>query len=888
VSSTKDPKDTPGTKSSGKPADQGPVMQIPLLPLRDILVFPSTVVPLFVGRDKSIAALEQAMAGNKEILLAAQIKAKTNDPTSDDIYKIGTVSTILHLLRLPDGTVKVVVEGQRRAKIIDFLKTDEFFMVEATDLEEERTPSIESEALVRTVKTAFENYVRLNKRIPPELPLSLAQIDDESKLADQLVGHLANLKLQDKQRFLEETNPRVRLEELYGFIQSEIEVARVEKKIRARVKRQMEKTQKEYYLNEQMAAIQKELGERDDGRAEMQELENQIKKKQLSEEAREKVTKELRKLKMMSPMSAEATVVRNYIDTVLSLPWGEFTTEKRDIKFAEEVLDKDHYGLRKVKDRVLEYLSVRALSTGLKGPILCLVGPPGVGKTSLARSVATSTGRNFVRISLGGVRDEAEIRGHRRTYIGSMPGKIIMALKKAGSANPVVLLDEIDKLSQDFRGDPASALLEVLDPEQNHTFNDHYLDLDFDLSKCLFLATANSLHTVPKPLLDRMEVISLSGYTEEEKLAISQQYLVPKEIKENGLEKSHITFQPKALKEIISYYTREAGVRNLEREIGSVLRKVARKHLKKAAGGTEIDDTETGEIESIEPIEAAEERPVTSAEQKAVHNVEKPGHAPGETQAEQSPTLVITETITEKSIAKYLGPRRFRVGVQASSNEIGICTGLAWTEVGGDLLVTEVAILPGKGKLTITGKLGEVMQESAQAALSYVRSRASFLDLEPDFYQKIDIHIHVPEGAIPKDGPSAGLCMATALTSALTKRPVSKDVAMTGEITLRGRALPIGGLKEKILAAHRGGIKKVIIPKENEKDLHDIPKQILKDVEVIPVEHMDSVLMHALAWDQPREGEAPGKKGEPDKLFEKLRAIAEKTAANSPPANLAH
>ncbi len=863
-------------------------MQIPLLPLRDILVFPSTVVPLFVGRDKSIAALEQAMAGNKEILLAAQIKAKTNDPTSDDIYKIGTVSTILHLLRLPDGTVKVVVEGQRRAKIIDFLKTDEFFMVEATDLEEERTPSIESEALVRTVKTAFENYVRLNKRIPPELPLSLAQIDDESKLADQLVGHLANLKLQDKQRFLEETNPRVRLEELYGFIQSEIEVARVEKKIRARVKRQMEKTQKEYYLNEQMAAIQKELGERDDGRAEMQELENQIKKKQLSEEAREKVTKELRKLKMMSPMSAEATVVRNYIDTVLSLPWGEFTTEKRDIKFAEEVLDKDHYGLRKVKDRVLEYLSVRALSTGLKGPILCLVGPPGVGKTSLARSVATSTGRNFVRISLGGVRDEAEIRGHRRTYIGSMPGKIIMALKKAGSANPVVLLDEIDKLSQDFRGDPASALLEVLDPEQNHTFNDHYLDLDFDLSKCLFLATANSLHTVPKPLLDRMEVISLSGYTEEEKLAISQQYLVPKEIKENGLEKSHITFQPKALKEIISYYTREAGVRNLEREIGSVLRKVARKHLKKAAGGTEIDDTETGEIESIEPIEAAEERPVTSAEQKAVHNVEKPGHAPGETQAEQSPTLVITETITEKSIAKYLGPRRFRVGVQASSNEIGICTGLAWTEVGGDLLVTEVAILPGKGKLTITGKLGEVMQESAQAALSYVRSRASFLDLEPDFYQKIDIHIHVPEGAIPKDGPSAGLCMATALTSALTKRPVSKDVAMTGEITLRGRALPIGGLKEKILAAHRGGIKKVIIPKENEKDLHDIPKQILKDVEVIPVEHMDSVLMHALAWDQPREGEAPGKKGEPDKLFEKLRAIAEKTAANSPPANLAH
>jgi ATP-dependent Lon protease len=869
-------------------------MQIPLLPLRDILVFPATVVPLFVGRDKSIAALEQAMAGNKEILLAAQIKAKTNDPAAEDIYKVGTVSTILQLLRLPDGTVKVLVEGQRRARIIDFVKTEEFFMVEAEDLKEDKTPSVEAEALIRTVKMAFDNYVRLNKRIPPELPLSLAQIDDESKLADTLVAHLTNLKLQDKQRLLEETNPRARLEELYGFIQSEIEIMRVEKKIRARVKRQMEKTQKEYYLNEQMAAIQKELGERDDGRAEMVELENLIKKKKLSEEAREKVTKELRKLKMMSPMSAEATVVRNYIDTVLSLPWGEFTTEKRDIKFAEDVLNKDHYGLRKVKDRVLEYLSVRALSTGLKGPILCLVGPPGVGKTSLARSVATSTGRNFVRISLGGVRDEAEIRGHRRTYIGSMPGKIIMALKKAGSANPVVLLDEIDKLSQDFRGDPASALLEVLDPEQNHTFNDHYLDLDFDLSKCLFLATANSLHTVPKPLLDRMEVISLSGYTEEEKLAIAQQYLVPKEIKENGLEKSHITFQPKALKEIISYYTREAGVRNLEREIGSVLRKVARKHLKKAAGGTEASEGEENhEVESHESqaeegvpeakAEFVEERPVETGAAKKN----------GETGAPAAPVpiLVITETITEKSISKYLGPRRFRVGVQSSANEVGICTGLAWTEVGGDLLVTEVAILPGKGKLTITGKLGEVMQESAQAALSYVRSRASFLDLEPDFYQKIDIHIHVPEGAIPKDGPSAGLCMATALTSALTKRPVSKDVAMTGEITLRGRALPIGGLKEKILAAHRGGIKKVIIPKENEKDLHDIPKNILKEVEVIPVEHMDSVLMHALAWDQPVETEAGVVKpepGKPDKLFEKLRAIAEKTASNSPAPNLPH
>ena len=867
-------------------------MQIPLLPLRDILVFPATVVPLFVGRDKSIAALEHAMSGNKEILLAAQIKAKTNDPAAEDIYKIGTVSTILQLLRLPDGTVKVLVEGQRRARISNFLKTEEFFLVEAEDLKEDKSSGVESEALIRTVKTAFDNYVRLNKRIPPELPLSIAQIDDESKLSDTLVAHLTNLKLQDKQRLLEQTNPRLRLEELYGFIQSEIEIMRVEKKIRARVKRQMEKTQKEYYLNEQMAAIQKELGERDDGRAELQELESLIKKKNLSEEAREKVTKELRKLKLMSPMSAEATVVRNYIDTVLSLPWGEYTPEKRDIKFAEEVLDKDHYGLRKVKDRVLEYLSVRALSPGLKGPILCLVGPPGVGKTSLARSVATSTGRNFVRISLGGVRDEAEIRGHRRTYIGSMPGKIIMALKKAGSANPVILLDEIDKMSQDFRGDPSSALLEVLDPEQNHTFNDHYLDLDFDLSKCLFLATANTLHTVPKPLLDRMEVISLSGYTEEEKLAIAQQYLVSKEIKENGLEKSHITFLPKALKEIISYYTREAGVRNLEREIGSVLRKIARKHLKKAAGGLEPEVEEDGpsaDVVASAAVAESEAAPRPEASKSEAAKSETPKDV--EISASIADTLIITETITDKSINKYLGPRKFRVGIQNSANEVGICTGLAWTEVGGELLVTEVAILPGKGKLTITGKLGEVMQESAQAALSYVRSRAGFLDLEPDFYQKIDIHIHVPEGAIPKDGPSAGLCMATALTSALTKRSVSKDVAMTGEITLRGRALPIGGLKEKILAAHRGGIKKVIIPKENEKDLHEIPKAILKEVEVIPVEHMDSVLMHALAWDQPIETDGEvvqADPSKPDKLFEKLRAIAEKTASKSPTPNLAH
>ena len=810
------------------------VAQIPLLPLRDILVFPSSVVPLFVGRDKSIQALEQAMSGNKEILLAAQIKAKTNDPGPEDIYRVGTVSTILQLLRLPDGTVKVLVEGKKRARILNYLHTDEYFLVECQELAEKGASGVENEALVRTVKMAFDNYVRLNKRIPPEMLLSIAAIESESKLADTLVAHLSNLKLQDKQRLLEETDAARRLEDLYSSIQSEIEIMRVEKKIRARVKRQMEKTQKEYYLNEQMQAIQKELGDRDDGRAELHDLENQIKTKKLSEEARDKLTKELKKLKLMSPMSAEATVVRNYIETVLSLPWGEYTEEIRDIVFAETVLEKDHYGLEKVKDRILEYLSVRALVDTMKGPILCLVGPPGVGKTSLARSVASSTGRKFVRLSLGGVRDEAEIRGHRRTYIGSMPGKLVMSLKKANSSNPVILLDEIDKLSQDFRGDPSSALLEVLDPEQNHTFNDHYLDLDYDLSKVLFMATANSLHSIPRPLLDRMEVIHVAGYTEEEKLAIATRYLVPKQLQENGLTKHSIKFQNKSLRELVRYYTRESGVRSLEREIASVCRKVARKALKAQTDASAEKD------------------------------------ASGITRAAGDNELAIDETITDKSIQKYLGARKFRIAQQNQQHEVGICTGMAWTEVGGDLLVSEVTVVPGKGKLMITGKLGEVMQESAQAALSYVRARSKFLDIDEEFYKNIDIHIHVPEGAIPKDGPSAGICMATALTSALTNRPVSKDVAMTGEITLRGRVLPIGGLKEKILAAHRSGIKKVIIPLDNEKDIADLPKNIIKDLQIVAVEHMDNVLLHALVWKQPKEGvEAE------DKLFEKLRKITE-------------
>lgn len=813
-----------------KAENDSQLRQLPLLPLRDILVFPSTVVPLFVGREKSIKALEQAMASNKEILLSAQIKAKTNDPNPEDIYATGTISTILQLLRLPDGTVKVLVEGLRRARIERYVGTDEFFLVEAQALPEEHGTEVENEALVRTVKIAFDNYVRLNKRIPPEMLLSIASIDEESKLADTLVAHLSNLKLQDKQNLLEETDPSKRLEALYGYIQSEIEIMRVEKKIRARVKRQMEKTQKEYYLNEQMQAIQKELGDRDESRTEIAELEQLVKEKKLSTEAREKLTKELRKLKMMSPMSAEATVVRNYLDTVLSLPWDECKKEINDLVFAHDTLEKDHYGLTKVKERILEYLSVRTLVETMKGPILCLVGPPGVGKTSLAKSVATATGRDFVRISLGGVRDEAEIRGHRRTYIGSMPGKILMAIKKAGSNNPVILLDEVDKLTHDMRGDPASALLEVLDPEQNATFVDHYLDLDYDLSNVLFMATSNTLDTIPRPLLDRMETINLSGYTEEEKTAIATQYLVPKQLKSNGLEEQNIKFHKTAIKELIRFYTREAGVRSLEREISSVCRKVAKKHITKY-------NKEKGELP------------------------EKVRLAAG----------TFNETLTEKSVQKYLGPHKFRIGLQNQTHEVGLCTGLAWTQVGGDILVSEVVVVPGKGKLILTGKLGEVMQESAQAALSYVRARSDFLGISEDFYQKFDIHIHVPEGGIPKDGPSAGLCMATALTSALTNRPVSRDVAMTGEITLRGRSLPIGGLKEKILAAHRAGIKKVIIPTDNEKDIREIPKSVLKDLAIVPCEHMDKVLMHALVWKNPDTGRDEAQ----DDLYEKLRKITE-------------
>lgn len=831
-------------KTSTKP------VKVPLLPLRELLVFPSTVVPLFVGRDKSIQALEHAMATNKEILLCAQLKAKTNDPSPEEIYSVGTIATVLQLLRLPDGTVKVLVEGQRRAKIHEYVDTDDFFYVEAKELSEEETSTLETEALVRTVKMAFDNYVRLNKRIPPEMLLSISQIENDSKLADTLVAHLANLKLADKQALLEETNPQKRLEEIYGYIQSEIEIMRVEKKIRARVKKQMERNQKEYYLNEQMSAIQKELDDREDGKSEFQDLEKMVKDNKFSKEAKEKLTKELKKLKLMSPMSAEATVVRNYIETVSSLPWKKCSKEIRNIGFAEEVLDRDHFGLKKVKDRILEYLSVKTLTNELKGPILCLVGPPGVGKTSLAKSIADATGRKFARIALGGVHDQSEIRGHRKTYIGSMPGKVIMSLKKAGTSNPVVLLDEIDKLTQDHRGDPSAALLEVLDPEQNTTFSDHYLDLDYDLSKVLFIATANNLSGIPRPLMDRMEVINLPGYTEQEKVAIAQKYLVPKQKDRNGLKGQDVTLADDTIQELVRYYTREAGVRNLERELSSLLRKVARKHLK-----TFVKENDT---ETAKPKKAVKSKKATKA--KNTDEIDIP------TNLDLS-KFKVSEKLTAKNVEEFLGARKHRIGVSNSENECGLCTGMAWTEVGGELLVTEVAVLPGKGKLTVTGKLGEVMQESASAAMSYVRSRSEFLEIDPKFYETKDIHIHIPEGAIPKDGPSAGITMATALTSALTGRPVNRLVAMTGEITLRGRVLPIGGLKEKVLAAHRGGIKKIIFPIDNQKDLVDIPESCKKELEFVAVEHVDQVLMHAIAW------ETEDSKAEQDSLFAKLKDV---------------
>ncbi len=765
---------------------------VPLLPLRDIIIFPHMVVPLFVGREKSITALEEAMRHEKDILLVAQKQAKTNEPTSKDIFSVGTLGTIVQLLKLPDGTVKVLVEGKKRARILRYQSQKKFFQVEIELVEEETSQSAEMEALVRSVQSTFETYIKLNKHIPPEMLMTIQGIDDPSRLADTIVVHLSSIKLEDRQGILENADPLNRLEKLYEMMQGEIEILQVEKKIRTRVKKQMEKTQKEYYLNEQMQAIQRELGDKDEFRSELQELEGKLKKKKgITKEAVEKGKRELKKLQMMSPMSAEATVVRNYLEWITELPWAESTEERYDVDEAERILEEDHYGLKKIKERIVEYLAVQALVKKIKGPILCFVGPPGTGKTSLGKSVARATGRKFIRLSLGGVRDEAEIRGHRRTYIGALPGKIIQSLRKVGAANPVFLLDEVDKMSSDFRGDPASALLEVLDPEQNYMFNDHYLDLDYDLSDVMFITTANILSGIPLPLQDRMEIIELSSYTEFEKLNIAMRYLVPRQIKECGLDDVDIDISEGAVRTIINHYTREAGVRNLEREISSVCRKIARKVVK------------------------------DGRDQKIV--------------------------IGARDIPKYLGVPKFTVGKKEDEDRIGLVNGLAVTSTGGDLLPSEVSVIPGKGKLILTGRLGDVMQESAQAAFSYVRSRAELLGLEKGFYQEIDVHVHFPEGAVPKDGPSAGITAATCLVSALTRVPVRSDVAMTGEITLRGRVLPIGGLKEKILAAHRGRVRTVIMPKENRKDIHEIPSRVLKAMTLVLVDHMDDVLSVALA-----------------------------------------
>ena len=761
----------------------------PVLPLRDIVVFPHMIVPLFVGREKSVRALEEVMKDDKQILLVAQKNAGDDDPTPGDIHEVGTVGTVLQLLKLPDGTVKVLVEGSHRARISEYTDNPEFFQAMAVRIEDKTEDSKEYEALARSVIAQFEQYIKLNKKIPPEVLVSLNQIEDPSKLGDTIASHLA-LKISEKQELLELETVTERLERAYAFMESEIGVLQVEKRIRNRVKRQMEKTQREYYLNEQLKAIQKELGEGEDGRDEAGELEEKIAATKLSKEAREKALSELKKLRSMSPMSAEATVVRNYLDWLLSIPWKKRGKIKRDIGHAEKVLNEDHYGLEKVKERILEYLAVQQRVKKVRGPILCLVGPPGVGKTSLGKSIARATGRNFVRMSLGGVRDEAEIRGHRRTYIGSMPGKIVQGMKKAKTSNALFLLDEIDKLGADWRGDPSSALLEVLDPEQNNTFNDHYLEVDYDLSDVLFVTTANTLR-IPPPLLDRMEIIRISGYTEDEKLEIAKRHLISKQLEAHGLKKGEWAISDAALRDVIRYYTREAGVRNLERELANLVRKA-------------VKDLITKKLQKIR--------------------------------------------VTRRNLGKYAGVRRYHYGMIEEEDLVGVTTGLAWTEVGGELLSVEAVVMPGKGTVAHTGTLGDVMKESVQAARSYVRSRSVEFGIAPTVFEKKDIHVHVPEGATPKDGPSAGVAICTSIVSALTGITVHKDIAMTGEITLRGRVLPIGGLKEKLLGALRGGIKKVLIPKENEKDLAEIPDNVKRGLEIIAVSHVDDVLREALEY----------------------------------------
>ncbi len=766
----------------------GSMQTYPVLPLRDVVVYPHMVIPLYVGREKSINALEAAMEDDKKILLIAQKNASDDDPTPDNIHEVGTIATILRLLKLPDGTVKVLVEGDERAKLVNFLEQDEYFSAQVSLFEATKIEAAEADVLTRTVMNQFDQYVKMNDKVPPEILSSLSSIEDPSRLADTIAAHMP-LKIEEKQSILEIHDVRLRLEHLLAQMESEIDILQVEKRIRGRVKQQMEKSQREYYLNEQMKAIQKELNDIDEVPNELEELEEKINNAGLSVEAKKKGLAELTKLKMMSPMSAEASVVRNYLEWLTNVPWKKRSKIRNDLAVAEEILEEDHYGLEKVKERILEYLAVQQRMKKLKGPILCLVGPPGVGKTSVGKSIARATNRKFVRMSLGGVRDEAEIRGHRRTYIGSMPGKIIQNMAKVEVKNPLYLLDEIDKMAMDMRGDPSSALLEVLDPEQNNTFNDHYMEVDYDLSEVMFVATSNSMN-IPGPLLDRMEVIRIPGYTEDEKLNIAIRYLVPKQKKNNGLKDPELNISEGAIRDIIRYYTREAGVRSIEREIAKICRKVVKEILL---------DKKTSKV-----------------------------------------------TITCRNVEKYLGVRRFRYGSVEQDNQIGQVTGLAWTEVGGEILTIETAVMPGKGKNSVTGQLGDVMKESIQAAMSVVRSRSDVLGIDHSVYESKDIHIHVPEGAIPKDGPSAGIGMCTALVSALTEIPVKSDVAMTGEITLRGEVLPIGGLKEKLLAALRSGIKTVIIPSENEKDLTELPKNIVQKLDIIPVQWIDEVLQIAL------------------------------------------
>ncbi len=776
---------------------------MPLLPLRDVVVYPHLVIPLFVGRAKSVKALEIASDGNKQILLVAQKSANKDEPDAEDLYSIGTMATVLQMLKLPDGTVKVLVEGLYRVRVSEFVETEECFLAKAEKIEDPKEDDSETEALMRTVFTQFDQYVKLNKKIPPEILTSLATINDASRLADTISAHLT-LKLEEKQKILEMLSVTERLEHLLHLMESEIDILQVEKRIRGRVKRQMEKSQREYYLNEQVKAIQKELGEHDEN-AEMDELEARIKNSGMTKEALAKVNAELKKLKMMSPMSAEASVVRNYIDTLVGLPWKRKTKISKDLKAAMAILDEDHYGLEKVKERIVEYLAVQQRVGKLKAPILCLVGPPGVGKTSLGQSIAKAVNRKFVRMALGGVRDEAEIRGHRRTYIGSMPGKVLQSMAKVAVKNPLFLLDEVDKMGQDLRGDPSSALLEVLDPEQNHTFADHYIEVEYDLSDVMFVATANTMN-IPAPLLDRMEIIRLAGYTEDEKINIAMKYLLPKQLKTHGLKPTEINISESVIRDIVRYYTREAGVRRLEQEIAKVCRKVVKELLLNKISGKKA--LRAGDV----------------GVEKAVKKI----------------------SVASKNLEKYLGVYRYDYGVAAKDNQVGQVTGLAWTSVGGELLTIEAVMLPGKGKTITTGKLGDVMQESVQAAMSVVRSRAKRLGIAEDFYEKKDIHIHLPEGATPKDGPSAGIGLTTALVSVLTGIPARADVAMTGEITLRGEVLPIGGLKEKLLAAHRGGIKTVLIPEANVKDLVEIPENIKNHLQIHPVKWIDQVLEFAL------------------------------------------